>query len=411
MKICVLTHTFPRFSGDVAAPFMDGVSRGLVAAGNEVFVLTPWDPKFNRSNDAYQLKTYKYIWPNRFHLLGYSRTLEADLKPHWWVYFLSPLMILFGIFALYKLVRQEKIDLINVHWILPNGFIAGVVHKLTGVPVVSTLPGSDVFMAAKPYLRWMTNFAIKNSAAITSNSPQLIKDLVELGADTTRCTPIIYGVDPEKFKKDNSRTKELREKFGYEDNDVIVLAVGRLVYKKGFHYLVDAIPEVVNKYPNVRFLLIGDGDQRQNLELQTKRYKLQTNIKMPGYVSYDELLHYYNLGDIFINPSIRDKAGNLDDQNVALVEAMACGKPVIATNFPGYGIVIDDGRNGFLTKEGDAENIAQVIIRLVESKELREKMGRESRRRVEEEFSWEKIGGQYTDLFRSILIKSTRRVD
>lgn len=435
MKICLLTHTFPRFPGDTAAPFMNGVCKGLVAAGNEVHVMTPWDSQFKcqETGSSYQIHTYQYVWPKRFHLLGYSRTLESDLHLRWWVYFLSPLMIIFGIWHLYRLVRKEKIDLINAHWILPNGFIAGVVHKLTGVPVVSTLPGSDVFMAEKVWFRPLARFAIRNSTAITSNSPQLLKDLAGLGVRIKKSQTIIYGVDESKFKSQKSKFKSLGSKFNYRDSNVVVLAVGRLVNKKGFHYLIEAMPKVVAQNPNARLLIIGEGDQREKLKDQISRLpspppdtpheskragsgeaiggqanlKLEEFIKMPGAVNYDELVHYYNLADIFVNPSIRDQAGNFDDQNVALVEAMACAKPVIATDFPGYRIVIENDMNGYLVKEKDVDDIADKILRIAADDELRHKMGQASRQRVLDYFTWDKIGEQYTRLFKSVL--STRR--
>src|SRR5690349_1814264 len=110
MKICVLTHTFPRFSKDVAAPFMDGVARGLVAVGNEVFVLTPYSSKFSwkKKDLPYKLITYKYIFPNSLHKLGYSETLANDMSLKWLMFVLSPFLYFFGTIALIRLIKKEK---------------------------------------------------------------------------------------------------------------------------------------------------------------------------------------------------------------------------------------------------------------------------------------------------------------
>lgn len=405
MKVCVFTHTFPRFHKDVAAPFMDGVASSIAKAGNKVFVLTPFSPLFKNFRRPYKLVTYKYIYPDRWHKLGYSETLADDksLKPA--AFLLSPLMFIFGTLALYRLVNKEKIDVINAHWILPNGFIACMVGMITKTPVVSTLPGSDVYMADKNVVfRLMAKFAAYFSSVVTSNSPQLIKDLKKLtGVRNGRFAPIIYGVDPSKFFPTRKEDKSLRLKLDIGNTGKIVVGVGRLVAKKGFKYLVEAAPSIIKKFPKTVFVIVGDGDQRESLEKLAGRLKVQKNFRFTGYVNYQDLIYYYNLGDIFILPSIRDEKGNLDDQSVSVVEAMACGKPVITTDFPGYKLVIENGINGFLVPEKNSSAIANSIKKMIESRDLAKKMGRKSREMAVRKHSWRQIGIKYSDLFRSLI--------
>lgn len=405
MRICILTHTFPRFETDVAAPFMDGVAEGIAEAGNEVFVLTPFSPGFRSiPNRKYRVLTYKYIFPNSLHKLGYSQTLSNDKKLKISVYFFSPLMFFFGTVALIRLVLKEKIEIINAHWILPNGFLASLASLLTGVPVVSTLPGSDVLMVKKNVLfRAVAIFTTWKSKVVTSNSPQLLKDLRQETGVRFKSETIIYGVYPDKFKPDRSQTVVLKKKHSIPQKDVVIIGTGRLVEKKGFRYLVEAAPLVVKKYPNTTFVIVGDGDQRQELEKLAQKLKVDKNFRFVGTVDYKNLVHYYNLGDIFALPSVRDESGNLDDQSVAAVEAMACGLPIITTNFPGYAIVVKDGVNGFLTSEKDYKAISRALEKLVASSLLRKKMGQKSRELVLDHFSWKVIGKEYDKLFRQIL--------
>ena len=414
MRICILTHTFPRFPGDTAAPFMDGVAEGIRGAGNEVFVLTPFSPKFRRGkkDQKYKIRTYKYIWPNFLHQLGYSETLTNDMSLKPIVWFLSPFMYFFGTVALYRLVKKEKIEVVNAHWILPNGFIASLVSKLTGVRVVSTLPGSDVYLAGKnPLFSWMARFAARNSEAITSNSPQLLEDLARIVERNsrkriflkTRFSAIIYGVYPDKFRPTKKETEKIREEFSVAKKDLVVLGVGRLVAKKGFRYLIEAAPKVLKKYPKIVFVLIGEGDQRKELEGLADKLGVKENFRLPGWVDYKRIVDYFNFADIFILPSVRDEEGNLDDQSVSVVEAMATGLPVITTNFPGYKIVVRDKENGFLVPEKDKEKIAEAITKLASSNSLRKKMGKKSRELVVKKFSWQAVGREYTNLFKSVI--------
>lgn len=406
MKICILTHTFPRFTDDYSAPFMDGVARGMAEAQNEVFVLTPFTPglEIQRPNRKYKLVTYKYIFIDNWHTLGYSKTLVNDMQLKPVVYLLAPLMFMMACISLYRLVKKEKIDIINAHWILPNGFIAAVISILTGVPVVSTLPGSDVYIARKNFIfRWAARFAGHYSSAITSNSQQLLEDLKQLGVKNSMTETIIYGVDPTQFKPDASQTKQLKDYYNIAAGKVVVLAVGRLVAKKGFVYLIKAAAKIVKENNNVIFMIIGEGDQRQELEALIQKEQLDQYFRLPGWVDYKQLVHVYNLADVFILPSIRDDKGNLDDQSVAVVEAMACAKPVITSNLPGYQIVVYDNQNGYLVKERDVEGISSAIRKLVSSPSLQKKFSSKSRELIVKHFSHNAVGQQYTKLFAKIL--------
>lgn len=402
MKICLFTHTFPRSNLDTVAPFMDGLARGLVQVGNEVFVLTPYNSDFQNELRPYKIIQYKYIFWEKLHKIGYSQTLTNDMGIKPVMYLLAPLMILAGFIALLKLINQEKIEIINAHWILPNGFIGALASILTGVPLVSTLPGSDVYVAKKNFIfSWMARFADKVSAAITSNSPQLIDDLGQIGANSTKGHIILYGVDPAKFKPDQSQNLELRKKYGISEDKIVILSVGRLVAKKGFLYLIEAT-DIIKKNNNFIVVIVGEGSQRKELENKIKAKHLENFFILPGWIDYQNLVNYYNLGDIFILPSIRDQGGNLDDQSVALVEAMACGRPVVTSNFPGYKLVVKEGKNGFLVSEKNSTSIAQALKKLIDSKKLRNKMGRKSLNMVIKHFTWKAISRQYTVLFKSL---------
>lgn len=407
MKICILTHTFPRFDEDIAAPFMDGVASGMVKNDNNVFVLAPFSPRFARGakKKKYKLLTYKYAPFNSWHKLGYSETLTDDKSLKLSGYLLSPLMFICGIISLYRLVKKEKIDIINAHWILPNGFIASIVSVLTGVPVVSTLPGSDVYMVQKNFLfKWMGRFAARTAKAITSNSPQLIEDLKGLtGVNENKFFPIVYGVNPRKFKPTRRNLEKIRRKLKVKKEQKVVLGVGRLVAKKGFRYLVEAASSILKKHPNTVFVVIGEGEQKKILEELSVKLKVARNFRFLGKINYKDLVSYYNFADVFILPSIRDEEGNLDDQSVSVVEAMACGKPIVTTDFPGYRIVVENGRNGFLVKEKRSDLIVRALNDIFISKTKMVLMSKRSRYLVVNNLTWQVIGSQYTNLFKKLL--------
>lgn len=408
MKICIFAHTFPRFVGDTAAAFMDGFCEGLQNSGNEVIALIPFDTKITRTNEtqSYKVRSFKYIVPDKFHLLGYSRVLQSDqyIKPI--MLLLSPFYYIFGFFALLKLVMQEKIEIINAHWIIPGGIIAALVSYITGVPLVITVAGSDVYLATRvAVFKYMALFAAARAKFVVGGGSSLwTQDLINLGVDREKTQhTIIYGVDPLRFFPSKNNLLNLGKKLKLNKNNLVVLAVGRLVYKKGMHVIIDAIPVVVKKYPNIHFIIVGDGDQRAELQERADQLNVSKYLTMPGTILREELRDYYNLCDIYVSASIRDQKGNVDDQSIALVEVMACKKPTIASDLPGNKLVVKDGINGFLFKMGDSNNLARKIADLLKNSEKRKKFAQKSYKLAQEQFSINAVGESYGKLFKEVI--------
>ncbi len=403
MKICVLTHTFPRNDQDVAAAFMKEFCDGLVENGNDVVVVTPYDPIFSRTGDNFKIFTYKYIWPKNFHLLGYSRSMDADISLKPFNYLLAPFMIIFGVVALYKVVKKEKIDLISVHWILPNGIIALVVSKLTHVPYTVTLPGTDAYLAGKNKIfGLLAKLVAQQSSALFSNSRWHLEKILKLGVKVPINEVITYPVDIKKFVPLKNGLSTLREKYDLNEENFVVLAVGRLVYKKGIEYLIKALPEVIKNYPNLRVIIGGDGDLYSDLVNLAKDVGIEKQTFFPGNLKRDEIVYYYNLADVVVTPSIVDTGGNIDGRPLVILESMACGKPQIVTNLPGISDALVDGVNALLVPQKDSAALCRALLEMIESKDLRVKMSKDNRRLTEDKLSTTQIGKSYSYFFEKV---------
>lgn len=141
MKVCLLTHAYPRFPNDTTAPFVEMTAETLQKNGVDITVLTPDTPEFAResSHDTVNLQTYRYFFPRFLQRLGYSNTLINDCELKRYVYLLAPFMFLSGMFHLFWLHRKQNFDLIHTFWLLPNGFIGAVISKLCKVPLMVAL--------------------------------------------------------------------------------------------------------------------------------------------------------------------------------------------------------------------------------------------------------------------------------
>lgn len=363
MKILILTQTFPLTPQDSTAHFMYDFARGLAQIGEKVTVFLPYHPHLKpKLFQNVKITSFKYIWPSPLHLLGFGRTLENDQKLRWFVYLLAPFYFLFGTLALFLLVRKEKPDIINAHWILPGGFIAAIVSRLTGVRLFISLAGSDVYLARRNILFWQMALFVKRQATkLISNSPQLLSDF---GA---RGEVISYGVPVELNKKLPQAPRHQKTKF----KKVLVATAGRPVEKKGFALLQRLIPgiEIVSDLP------VGDF-RKKLLEV-----------------------------DIFIALSLRDSKGNLDDSSLTVLEAMAAGCAVIASDFPGYRRIIQNGRNGLLVSPDDEVSINNAVKTLRRSGNLRYCLGRKARQTIAASFTPDKIAKKYRAIFSSSLSK------
>lgn len=404
MKICIFSHTFPRFLGDSAAPFMGNLARALGSLGHKVYVLVPFDPKIDfKYSSNYTLLTYKYIFPTNLHILGYSRTFKTAKTIGLITYLLAPLLYLFGFIALLKLVKKEKIDIINPHWLIPNGFITYFVKILTKLPYVVTIPGADVRLGGQNKIfKLMVGIACKGANHIISDSSHYIDQLNKLGFNPRRVSIIRYGVNTKifkKIKKDIGLVKSLRLKV----SDRIVLAVGRMVAQKGFIYLIKAFYNIAKKIPEAKLILVGDGYERSRLESEVKDLKIEDSVIFAGTISYDKLNFYYNIADVFVMPSIRDKEGNTDASPVAMMEAMSCGLPVVATKFAGSEDLLLGGKTGFLVKEKNIKQITDAICKFLSAKGDKVKIQMEVRKIAEKNFSLDSVSKKYIEVFKNYL--------
>jgi len=407
LRICILTHTFPRHKKDVAAAFMKGFADGLVQAGNEVVVVTPFDLQFRRRGDPFKIVTYKYIWPDSLHILGYSRAMEADVSLRKNSYFLVPFLVLFGTLALLRTIKKEKIDIINVHWILPNGLVAAIASRWTNVPFVVTLPGTDAYLAYRyKIFGLVAKWIAQSSSGIVSNSSWHLNRILDLGVTGKKTAIFRYPTDVSKFRPLTVGLKKIRKRHDLQEGNLVILAVGRLVYKKGFNYLIKAISELTQKYPHLRLVIGGDGDLRDDWEKLAKKLGVDDKVLFLGNISRDEIIYYYNLADIMVAPSIVDKKGNVDGGPVVSFESMACAKPQIVTSVLGVADVMKDGVNGFVVPQKSSAAISRALDKLISSKSLREKMGKANRRLVSLQLSTKSIGKRYTQFFKDLVSSS-----
>ena len=399
MKILVLTHNYPRFRGDFSGAFIEALSEAMQAQGHQVTVLTPYDQRYNRqpADHRVTIRTYRYIWPDRLHIAGYMRSTHADRSIRLGSLVVAPLLFLFGSLATLAQAARDRPDILHAHWVLPNGFMAALTARLLNIPLVVSMPGADVFISSmNPLFLCMARFAFNQARAITTNSHDLRQAAEALGADARKCCLLIYGVDSIEMVPDDSRRSALRAQLGLDENTPVIVTVGRLVPKKGFDVLVKATPLID---PSAHVVIVGHGEQLNYLKTLAASLGIAHRVHFVGSILRTDLIHYYNMGDIFVMPTVSPPADGL---NVAAVEAMSCGLPVVASDVGGNPLVVADGETGLLVRMGDTEALAAAINRLVADPAQRQAMGQRGRERVVAQFSWPQLATAYVNLFAEV---------
>lgn len=412
MKVAVLAHSFPRFPGDTHGPFVQDLSEALARKGHRVWALVPFDPELEEERDSpLTIRSFRYVWPDRLHLLGYSRTLSRDIGMKLWAYLESPFYFLAARRALERLVRREGIEMIHAHWILPNGFVASQVSRATGVPFAATLHGSDVFMAERnPLFGAMARRALAGAAHVTSCSGELRTRLLRIGGEEhgDKVLLVPNGTRPVGDRPSGAGegpAKSLAESLAALGVDLPagarpIVAVGRLVDKKGFVHLVDAAPRILERIPDAWIVIGGGGPLEEPLRRRAEALGVAERVLLPGGLSHDQVLDLLAAAEVVVMPSVRDPRGNVDGLPIVVLEAMAAARPVVATDVSGIPMAIEHERTGVLIPEKDPDAVAGAVIDLLESPERARALGEAARDRVLTELNWDAVAAIHDRLYR-----------
>ena len=215
----------------------------------------------------------------------------------------------------------------------------------------------------------------------------------DVGFNKEKFQVIPFGVDTNFFKPLNVNK---------DKNTFKILAVGYLIERKGFEYLIKAMKDVLKEHENVTLRIVGSGPLEKKLKELIEDLRLQKNVEILKNVSDEDLLRLYNSSDLFVLPSVVDSQGNTEGLGVVLLEAMACGLPVIGSNIGGIPDIIQDGETGLLVPEKDVNELSKSIVSLIEDEDLRERIAFNGYNMVREKFSWEKVAEGYITIYKEI---------
>lgn len=408
MKIAVIASSYPRFPGDGTAPFVKSICEHLAKQGHEVEVVAPYDPAVKETkHERAHVQRFRYIWPEKLHIMGHARSLDSDVRLRPLSYLLLPFFLLGAFIALMRVTGKQKSQVIHAHWVIPNGLVAVWVASLRRIPLIISLHGSDIYVAQKnPIFGAAARWIFQRAAGVTACSQELRLGAIRLGApEGTRLLP--WGADPDLFRP-GLRPADHPSPDSEDQPEIQLVALGRLVHKKGFGTLLAALPDAIQRHPGIRLTVGGDGPLKAELMRQAESLGISEYVTFAGQIPWDQVPELLAKCDIFVLPSVHDAFGNVDGLPTVLPEAMACGRAVIASDIGGVSLIIHHGHNGLLVPPGDEKILADTLSLLAADANLRNNLGISARQAIEQKFNWDEVAKQFTRIFENAIWRGSQ---
>jgi glycosyltransferase involved in cell wall biosynthesis len=400
-RIVMVASSYPRFAGDSVGSFMEPIAQGIAARGHEVHLVAPWHPKWNRPkvDGGVHFHLFHYAPVEALNTFGYAEGMRADVRLRASAIAVAPLAMLAGWFKALRVAQKKRATIMHAHWVIPGGVIGAAAAG--SVPLVISLHGSDVFVAERhPVARLAARAAFARARWVTACSEDLRVRAVGIGADSTRSNVIPYGVDSDRFKPDAESRARGRDMLGIADNVPLIFAVGRLVKKKGFEYLIDAAAVLKAQHPLLRVVIAGDGDLDTSLRARARAAGVGDAVQLLGAVSHGVVPMLLAAADVAVAPSVHDDAGNVDGLPNTVMEIMASGTPLVATPAGGIGAVATDGVTARLVPERDARALASAIAALLGDRTAATLIGEQARELVQRHHSWSRVAEDFEAVYQ-----------
>ena len=407
--IVMVSTSYPRFTGDTVGTFLEPIAQGIAARGHAVHVVLPWHPQVDRApvERGVHLHYFRYA-PASLSVFGYAQSLRADVHLKATAYLTAPLASIAAILKTRQVARRYGATILHGHWVVPGGAIAALAAA-TDLPLAISLHGSDVYVAERySLLGHVARWAFSRAGWVTACSEDLRQRAIGLGASKDHIEVLPYGVDAKRFSPDPATGAQARAQFGVPSDAPLILTAGRLVRKKGFEFLIDAMAKLAPEWPELRLMIVGGGDLDTELRQRARDAGLGHRVTFTGNVLQDAIPSYLNAADLAIVPSVKDAAGNVDGLPNFLLEALVSGTAVVTTDVGGISSVAKDGYTAAVVPPANPGRLADAIDTLLRHPERRRTLATAARTELEKSRSWATVAERFELIYDRLAETSSR---
>jgi len=383
VNICIFAKGLPVHITGGMEIHVQALVDGFIKRGHNVTVITTRHPQGNKKEEKENLKIY-YVG---------DKTLKCTAR------FYEESLELFE-----KLNHEERFDIVHSQSTSGYGF-AGFCHE--EIPLILTFQGTtlnEIISAVntksiKGLIKGLYIFyndiiishnkdakiTSKRASKIIAVSNELRDDLKkQYNIPDEKLILIQNGIDVDTFKP-HLEVSSLKEKYQLQ-NKKIILSIGVMTGQKGHNLLIRVMPELLKENKEIKLVLVGYGPVMENLKKMALELKVSDHVVFTGKVPHEELQFYYNIANVFVFPTLRVEAGPL-----VIPEAMACGKPVVASRIGGIPTIIENYIDGILIEPGNLRELKEKILEILGDEELARTLGKNARKKIVERYSVDRM--------------------
>lgn len=267
-------------------------------------------------------------------------------------------------------------------------------------PFVLFVWGSDVLVFPKKYfpLKPLVTFALRKADMVVVDSDVQKEAAIKLGCPPNRILKFPW-VDLNEFESDRNKRVEIRKQFGWSEDDIVVISLRDHKKIYGVEYLINAIPYISKKNKKIKFLVLGEGPQTELFKVKVKKFMEGNQVKLIGKIPHKQVASYLNAADIYVSTSFSDGT------SASLLEAMSCSLVPVVTRIAGNEEWVKNGLNGYLVPTADSIQLAEKIILLAKSDELRLKLGLKAKETIQTAVNWERSMQKLTKIIDDMTFK------
>lgn len=359
-RVLISSSTFPLQRNDGLPRFVYDLAEAL-SDWCEVTALVPAAPGVQQREQFGRVAVYRfpYFIPRSWQKLAYGHGMHNNVRASWLARAQLLPFLLQQIKATGHLVRHESIELINSHWMIPQGLSSAIASLfMRRVPHVLSVHAADIYLLRRLIGgTQLARFIFRHSDAVFSDGSHVRDTLDQILREPSHGVLQPMGVHLNLFHQIHDLPpQDVHYPDGY------LVCIGRFVEKKGIRYLLQALPQVLNRYPQLGLILIGYGALEHKLRQEAVQLGVAQAVNFVGRKSHADISRYLRGSRVAVVPSIIDQYGETEGMPTVVIEAMAAGARVVGSAVDGIPDVIRHGENGWLCREKDATDLAEKIL-------------------------------------------------
>ena len=397
MRILHAASSYPLNQEDSAAPFMEEMLSALGARGIDVTVVVPRMKGLVEGNRSGVDVVGAPYAPRKLQVWGYGRSLDAQNRLRPMALAVAPSALASMGLTLRQLIRRNRPEIVHLHWVLPQGLLTAAVPD--DIPVVVSAHGADArFVRGR--LGPLARRILQRADAVVAASSQILDLLAEVEPSIRAKSRVIpHGAASDVF---NPMSKgDARASLGIDPKTRLVLAVGRLVSKKGFAHLIRSMGFLSDL--DALLCIVGDGPERTILQRAVQEDQ-HDKVQLVGAQPRELVAKWMAASDVVVVPSVSD-GHDVDSGPVVLMEALAMGRPVVASRVGMAPDLIEDDVNGYLLSSTSPESIASAVRDAILDTT---RLGVGARKTFDSVGDWDRVARQLQTLYESVLSAKTR---